>query len=159
MRDYSFVNLNPLERERYNHWKAQGDRGEARIKNILLQKGYHFRESTTTEDLYHKDFILDDGKTIDVKNKSQGFFLELKNYNGNPGWLFTGADYIIQCFENSKYWGDAVYMYKRKDMVDYYNKHKGLFCEEYCKRGPGKSLIWNLGKQRLSEMDFMIKLN
>ena len=160
MRDYRQIQskMAPEQRTRYNKWKERGDRGEKRIYKLLTEKGYALRESTTIEDLSHKDFILEDGRTIDVKNK-YSFALELTNYNGNKGWLFTGADVIIQCFENSKYWGDDVYMYNRKDMLKYYYSHPGLFKEEFCNRGPGKSVIWNLGKKRLSEMNFVTKLN
>ena len=149
------------QRQRYNRWtwKDKGDRGEGRIYQLLKDKGYNVRPSTAEEDVKHVDLIdLDTGATIDVKNK-YSFALELVNYNGNLGWLFTGADYIIQCFERNKYWSDNVYMYKRSDMVNYYNTHRGLFKNEFCERGPGRSIIWNLGKKRLAEMKFMIKLN
>lgn len=160
-RDYSEYqkDMSPEQRKRYNRWKDKGDRGEDRAFQLLKAKGYNVRPSTVEEDLKHADFInIDTGETIDVKNK-YCFALELENYNGNPGWLFTGADWIIQCFENSSYWGNDVYMYKRSDMFHYYMTRQGLFRREFCKRGPGKSIIWILGKKRLAEMKFMIKLN
>lgn len=159
-RDYSNIRYSSEEqRERYNHWKDKGDRGEDRIYQLLKNKGYDIRPSIVIEDLKHADFIINHtNETIDVKNKNS-FILELVNYNGYPGWLFTGADYIVQCFENSPYWRDDVYMYKRLDMFHYYMNHQGLFKREFCNRGPGKSVIWNLGKKRLAEMKFITKLN
>lgn len=162
-RDYT--GLCPAEREA--HYKAanqsatkqRGDLAENFILGILIAKGYKVRRSTAEEDVnLHADLVLEDGRTIDVKNKTK-FYLEIKNQWGNKGWLFTGADYIIQTFHDSKYWkSDEIYVYDRREMLKYYQTHRGIFAPQYCEKMKDGSILWALGKKRLATMPFVKKI-
>ena len=139
--------------------KRIGDIAENFILKVLASKGYNVRKSTAEEDVrLHADLILDDSVTIDVKNKTK-FYLELQNRWGGKGWLFTGADYIIQMFHDSNYWSqDEIYIYDRREMVKYYQKNSPIFQMKYCERMRDGSILWALGKKRLETMSFVKKI-
>jgi len=167
MRDYSDIHYSSEERRKHyeevnnSASKKLGDRAEQKVLEYYKRQGIEARLATSFEDAHeHADIILNESTnrtTVDVKCKKE-FVLELKNYWGNQGWIYTGADIIVQTFHDSSYWGDDVYVYKREDMVRYINTHKGLFQEKYCDHSDGKGLIWKLGKMRLSEMNFVKKI-
>ncbi len=164
MRDYGDNHFGTQEQREYyksmdkSPRKKLGDKTELKILELLKNKGYNVRISSPEEDsLKHADLVLADGSTIDIKCKKH-FTLELINQWGHEGWLFTGADIIVQCFHDSEYWGDDIYYYDRADMVKYYNEHRWIFGDKYCKF-KDKAKLWDLGKKRLAEMNFVHKLN
>lgn len=83
-----------------------GFRAESRFQNTFPESV----ASDRADDVNGVDFFLGD-KTIDVKaikSKDRGgskddsvHWLELKNVQGNPGWIYKGVDYIA--FETNKY--------------------------------------------------------
>lgn len=156
MRDYNELKYSSKEREEYymrvdeSKEKAQGNTGEAIAQKILEKMGYQVYSSSADEDAsqhidLHACKILD----IDVKYKKD-FWLELTNNWGNAGWVFTGADYIMQLFTPDSTWKKG-YFIDRKKLVEYINDHRGLFIDKYCTIY-GKSKLWKVYPKRIPEM-------
>lgn len=138
-----------FSKERKDHYdqinnsenKQLGDEAEKRVCEYLNSIGVPARMSGSDEDSKsHADIVLRDGTTIDVKCKNS-VVIELKNFWGNPGWIFTGADYIYNIVKSGPH-KDEMYVYKRQDMVDFIKRCPGLFQEKYCKTYDGKSVLY-----------------
>ena len=104
MRNYNELKYSSKEREEYytkmneSENKIKGDLGEKIAKEILERLGYTAYLSSAQEDAtQHIDLHAYKILNIDVKYKKD-FWLELTNQWGNAGWVYTGADYIIQLF-------------------------------------------------------------
>jgi len=167
LKDYSKLTYWTEERKAYyeqvdkSENKKLGDHGEELAKRWFINHGYEIRESTAQEDAkHHADFwvnICGEWKSVDVKYKTE-FWVELVNHFGYGGWIYKGADIIFQIIHDNKYWGDSAYYYQRNSFVEYIKKNMGLFQRRYCKPGNGKSILWILSKKRLSEMQFITKI-
>lgn len=92
----------------------QGEKSENGYKNILISRGFIVRDATLAEQLKHIDlFVNYNGVEVgfEIKarkkiNRSDSSFqdslvwIEIKNVNGDDGWLFGQANYIV--FEREK---------------------------------------------------------
>lgn len=138
--------------------KQIGDEAEQRVCAYLNSIGIKARLSNDVEDSSkHADIILSDGTTIDVKNKNS-VVIELQNFWGNPGWVFTGADYIYNIVRLGEH-KNEMYVYKRQDMVDFINEHPKLFQDQYCKTfngsSMGKAKLYFFSYKTLASMSFV----
>lgn len=156
-RDYK--DLKWFSEERKQHYaqvnaseeKKQGDKGEKIGKQFLLSLGYEVKDSSAVADAQkHTDLYFRFPKSeiwhsLDVKYK-KNFVLEIVNNWGKRGWLFTGAEYILQISQKD----DDIYLYKREDMVNYYKDHPDLFSQDYCAKF-GKATLWYADYARIAE--------
>ena len=156
MRDYNELKYSSKEREEYytkmneSENKIKGDLGEKIAKEILEKLGYTVYLSSAQEDATrHIDLHAYKILNIDIKYKKD-FWLELTNQWGNAGWVYTGADYIIQLFTPDSYWKTG-YFIDRKKLIEYINTHKGLFIDKYC-MFINKSKLWKVFPKRIPEM-------
>lgn len=155
-RNYSDLEyLNEERREYYeradrSEQKAQGNKGEEIARRMLEKMGYTVTPSSADEDATdHVDLHAHKTLDIDVKYKKD-FWLELTNHWGRPGWVFTGADYIIQLFTPDSAWKKS-YFIDRKKLVQYINTHRGLFIDQYC-TFYDRSKLWKVYPKRIPEM-------
>jgi len=101
------------------------------------------------------NIIMSNGDTVDVKCK-KSFSVELTNSHGDPGWIFNGADIIMQTFYGSDTEdANKAYIYHRRDMVDYINNHPALFQRKYCKSLSDGSVLFMLYKKTIEKMPFI----
>ena len=167
MKDYN--NLEWYSQERKEHYarintskeKQIGDEGESIAKNWFIANGYKVKESSPNQDAsHHADFyIMVDGewKSVDVKYKKK-FYIELINKWGNYGWIYKGADYIFQMFQQGGYWDtNTAYLYKREHMVRFMQDNIALFSDRFCTKS-GKCKLWEVYPIRIKYMTFLKKI-
>lgn len=87
-----------LQREKDSN--DAGMRAEDRFLQVCKILGYQCIPSSRHDNIHnHIDFIVNRNGNyigVDVKglNTAECIWVELKNVNGKPGWLYGGADYI-----------------------------------------------------------------
>jgi hypothetical protein len=168
-RDYGKLHF--YTEERRNHYeevnkssqKQIGDNGESIAKQWFIDNGYEVRDSSASQDAHkHIDFYIKENgvwKSVDVKYK-KNFYIELTNNWGKPGWIYTGADYIFQMFQQGGKWKwniDEAYLYKREDMIKYMRNNFPLFIDKFCTKF-GKSKLWEVFPIRIKDMTFLKKV-
>jgi hypothetical protein len=165
----NYNNLHWYSKERQTHYthvnaskeKQIGNEGESIVKNWFINNGYKVKDSTPNQDArHHADFyIMIDGewKSVDVKYKKK-FYIELINNWGNSGWIYNGADYIFQIFQQGSSWDTSTaYLYKREHMVRFIQDNITLFSDRFCVKF-GKSKLWEVYPIRIKDMTFLKKI-
>lgn len=127
-----------VSKKRYDYSKKEGDRVEDILKLKLKLLGYNVKDSNKKQDMYeHIDFFVN-GFGVDAKANRHldCIWLEIKNVNGNNGWLKGKAYYIIfeivelNCFS----------IFKRIDLLNYaltfkeYTENKKEFYKIYTRK-------------------------
>lgn len=112
----------------YKNSINEGVSAEERFSNLAIARGFNVKKSTVREDIYnHIDlFLIRNGKTHSFDIKAQKrvsrsnsnysdeiIWIELKNVNGNSGWLYGKQDFIA--FEQA----DCFIVVNRLSLVDY----------------------------------------
>jgi hypothetical protein len=166
-RDYGKLHF--YTEERRNHYeevnkspqKQIGDNGESIAKQWFIDNGYEVKDSTSNQDAsHHADFYIKENgvwKSVDVKYKKK-FYIELINNWSKQGWIYTGADYIFQMFQQGSSWDtNTAYLYKREDMIKYMRNNFSLFIDKFCTKF-GKSKLWEVFPIRIKDMPFLKKV-
>jgi hypothetical protein len=165
----NYNNLQWYSKERQSHYesvnsskeKQIGDTGEEIAKAWFVNNGYEVRDSSPNLDAsHHADFYIKENgmwKSVDVKYKKK-FYIELTNNWGNNGWIYTGADYIFQMFQQGSSWDTSTaYLYKREHMVRFIQDNMMLFSDRFCTKF-GNCKLWEVFPIRIKDMTFLKKV-
>ena len=78
-----------VSKNRYNQCKKDGDYYENLFKKKVLSIGLNYKKGSNNDDWYRHIDCYVNGFGVDVKGNRhlETIWLELKNVNGNKGWL------------------------------------------------------------------------
>ena len=110
-------NTEKISKERWEYSWSKGKEVEDKFKKIVSDRGNTINKSSKEEDIFqHIDFWVND-KGVDVKGSRhlECIWLELKNVNGDKGWLQGEAEWIVFDVEELS----SFCVFKRIDLLNY----------------------------------------
>jgi len=110
-------NTEKISKERWDYSWKKGKEVEEKFKKIVSDRGNIINKSSKEEDIYqHIDFWVNN-KGVDVKGSRhlECIWLELKNVNGDKGWLQGESEWIVFDVEELS----SFCVFKRIDLLNY----------------------------------------
>ena len=132
--------------KRYAQCQKDGNFYEKLFKDKILSLGLTYERSTQKDDWYKHIDCYVNGYGVDVKGNRhlETIWLEIKNVNGNKGWLQGDAFYIAMYIIELKKFS----IYKRLDLLNYiktntkeYTESKKDYNKFYTRKKWGKKDI------------------
>lgn len=132
--------------KRYQQCKKDGDYYESLFKDKVISLGLRYNKATQKEDWYnHIDcYVNDFGVDVKGNRHLETIWLEVKNVNGNKGWLQGKAFYIAMFIKEL----NAFSIYKRLDLLNHiknntkeYTEYKKEYNKFYSRKKWGKKDI------------------
>lgn len=132
-----------VSKNRYNQCKKDGDYYENLFKKKVLSIGLNYKKGSNNDDWYRHIDCYVNGFGVDVKGNRhlETIWLEVKNVNGNKGWLQGDAFYVAMYIVELKIFS----IYKRLDLLNYikanakdYTESKKEYNKFYTRKKWGK---------------------
>ncbi len=132
-----------VSNKRYTQCKKDGDYFENLFKQKVLYLGFNYKKGTKKDDWYKHIDCFVNGFGVDVKGNRhlETIWLEVKNVNGNKGWLQGDAFYVAMYIVELKKFS----IYKRLDLLNYikdnakdYTESKKEYNKFYTRKKWGK---------------------
>jgi len=116
-----------VSKNRYNQCKKDGDYYENLFKKKVLSIGLNYKKGSNNDDWYRHIDCYVNGFGVDVKGNRhlETIWLELKNVNGNKGWLQGDAFYVAMYIVELKIFS----IYKRLDLLNYIKANAKYYTE------------------------------